>query len=160
MKTKMTQADFETYLEAEVAKLSAGQLLAIPGVHEALSEELNNAVIEAWEKDNPLPSIDDQLSGLVPQWEELIRKLIPTIEDDYRASEDPDDDTPAMCLTIGFTPETREKDCSWGWQTGDNSFTGGAYCHPHWAVVTVGRDSHPGKLAKEVESELADLAGQ
>lgn len=38
-----------------------------------------------------------------------------------------------VTLTVGWTPSTGE----WGYQTGDNSFTGGAYGHPVWAVVYV-----------------------
>lgn len=90
-------------------------------------------------------------------WRLLVERLIPDIGDDYRATDDPDDDVPGMCLTIGFTPETRDKDFSWSYQTGDNSFTGGAYGHPHWAVVYLYRDSKPEDIAGEIADQLAEL---
>lgn len=73
------------------------------------------------------------------------------IGDEYRASEE--DTEPSMCVTLGFTPE----DGSWDFQTGDNSYTGGAYLHPDWAVVSVYRDSNARELAKEVVEQLAQL---
>lgn len=54
-------------------------------------------------------------------------------------------------LTIGWTPG---KD--WGFQTGDNSFTGGAYFHPLWGVDTVTRGCNSRELAKEIISQLMD----
>ena len=78
----------------------------------------------------------------------LAAELIPTIEDDYRASDDPSDDTPAMQLTIGADAD------GWGYQTGDNSFTGGAYCYRDWAVVTLTRDSDPADIAEEIIDDL------
>ncbi len=42
----------------------------------------------------------------------------------------------------------------WDYQTGDNSYTGGAYGLRHWAVITLFKESHCGKLAAEVVNEL------
>jgi len=103
--------------------------------------------------DLPLPD----RANLVP----LIESLLPTIGDEYRASED--DETPGMCLTVGWNDATGR----WGWQTGDNSFTGGAYGYPHWAVVTLPQvdtdeadedlDELTGELADNIREQLADL---
>lgn len=71
-----------------------------------------------------------------------------------------DDNEPGMCLTVGFTPKTEEKDYSWGYQTGDNSYTGGAYSHPHWAVVYLSRDSKPSEIAEEISGQIAELVWQ
>lgn len=38
-------------------------------------------------------------------------------------------------LTIGLTLTEDTVDNSWSYQTGDNSFTGGAYGHPDWIVI-------------------------
>lgn len=73
------------------------------------------------------------------------------IGDDYRA--DPEDESPGMCVTVGWSPDTGR----WDYQTGDNSYTGGAYGHPHWAVVSLYRRSDSRALAREVRSQLADL---
>lgn len=102
-------------------------------------------------------TIEQQLEELIPVWAMLIAGLIPQIDDDFRASDDPDDDTPAMQLTIGFTPATDTTEYSWHYQTGDNSFSGGAYSHPHWSVVTILRDSNPQDVAEEIATQLAEL---
>ena len=87
-----------------------------------------------------------------------IRKLLVAlkadIRDDYRASDDPSDTLPGMMVTIGWTPETG----GWNYQTGDNSFTGGAYGHLVWAVVYLYRSSNCAELADEAIEELAENA--
>jgi hypothetical protein len=82
----------------------------------------------------------------------LFRALKPQIADEYRCSDDPDDTTPGMCVTIGCSP-----DGSWSYQTGDNSFTGGAYGHPDWAVVYLCRRSDSRALAREAIDQIAEL---
>ena len=74
------------------------------------------------------------------------------IDDDFRCSDDPDDDTPGMCVTVGAN-----EDGSWNYQTGDNSFTGGAYGFRHWAVIYLFRDSNCRELAKDAQDQLAEL---
>lgn len=81
----------------------------------------------------------------------LVRDLIPTIEDEYRATDDPEDDTPGMSLTIGA-----DLDGSWGYQTGDNSFAGGAYGFPHWGCAAIYRDSDPRDVARQIVDEIAE----
>jgi hypothetical protein len=90
-------------------------------------------------------------------WTRLAASLIPEIGDDYRASDDPSDDVPGMCLTIGYTPESEDKDESWHYQTGDNSYSGGAYGHPHWAVVSLYRDTVPADVAEEIIDQLSEV---
>jgi len=81
----------------------------------------------------------------------LLKALKADICDDYRCSDDPDDKLPGMCVTIGASV-----DGSWHYQTGDNSFTGGAYGHRHWAVVYLYRRSDSIALAQDALNELAD----
>lgn len=59
-----------------------------------------------------------------------------------------------MQLTIG-TDGT-----AWSYQTGDNSFTGGAYGFQHWAVVWIGEDTKAGELAAEALDQIDDLMAQ
>ena len=66
----------------------------------------------------------------------LLRELKPTIGDEYRASDDSEDNTPGMCVTIGA-----DETGAWSWQTGDNSYTGGAYGMPYWGVISLYRRS-------------------
>lgn len=96
---------------------------------------------------NPLPELSEIRSLLI--------HLKSTIQDDYRSSEfDDEDSRPSMCVTIGADGKGR-----WSYQTGDNSYTGGAYGYPHWAVVTLDRRSNCTSVANEVLDQLADLIG-
>lgn len=80
---------------------------------------------------------------------QLVRAVRADISPEYRAFED--DDCPGIQLTIG----TDGKD--WTYQTGDNSFMGGAYQYPHWAVVAVYRSSNSYHVADEVIQQIDDL---
>lgn len=87
----------------------------------------------------------------VGELERLFKALKPQILDDYRAYEEAE--LPSMQVTVGWDNESG----GWSWQTGDNSFTGGAYCYPHWAVVDLYRRSNSHELALEVREQLAEL---
>ncbi len=60
---------------------------------------------------------------------------------------------PGCDITLGWTPE----DNSWAVQTGDNSLSGMAYGHPHWAVSYLTRRTNSRELAKELISQLKEL---
>jgi len=92
------------------------------------------------------------ISSTRKEWERLLKRLKPTIGDDYRATDDPEDDKPGMCVTFGVTVE-EDRSLSWSYQTGDNSYSGGAYGHPVWAVVYLYRRSNCAELAKEAMDE-------
>ena len=81
---------------------------------------------------------------------ELVRWVKPQICDDYV---DEDDTLPSICLTVGADTATGE----WAFQTGDNSYTGGAYRFRDWAVVIVYRRSNSIELARDIRSQLSDL---
>jgi hypothetical protein len=59
---------------------------------------------------------------------------------------DDDDEVSYLDLTIGLSDAGDE----WSYQTGDNSFSGGAYCFPNWAVISFATDSN-------VDDVVADL---
>jgi hypothetical protein len=82
----------------------------------------------------------------------LVKHVKKHIDNDCRAFED--DDKPGIQLTIGWSAESGE----WSYQTGDNSYTGGAYHYPHWAVVGVYRRSNSVELARDIQSQLFELA--
>jgi hypothetical protein len=130
----------------------------IPGAGKwfASAPEWNDGDSILIERDDFIPGIELQLAGFLPQWQSLVASLIPDIADDYRVSDDPDDDTPGMCLTIGFTPASEDKDASWSYQTGDNSYSGGAYFHGTWAVVSLYRDSNPAHVSGEIADQIAE----
>lgn len=92
-----------------------------------------------------------KLGSFYLQMHALVCELIPDIADDYRAQDsEPGDETPAMTLTIGANYH------GWNYQTGDNSFTGGAYGYREWSVVTLYQDSDAHKVAEEIISNLGD----
>lgn len=93
-------------------------------------------------------------ADLTDQLTVLVQELIPTIADDYRTQDqDRDDQTPAMDLTIGADAS------GWGFQTGDNSYSGGAYGFATWAVTTLYRDSNPRETAEELIGQLVEDEG-
>jgi hypothetical protein len=106
--------------------------------------------------DTETTKVTEPTEAMIADWAELLTGLKPDICDDYRCTDDPDDETPGICVTFGFTPESDKRDASWGYQTGDNSFTGGAYGHPFWGVVHLYRDSDAAELASEAASEIAE----
>jgi hypothetical protein len=65
-----------------------------------------------------------------------------------------DGDCEGMQLTIGTNGD------GWGWQTGDNSFSGGAYSYPHWAVVHIFADTEAVELAKDALDQIDELLAQ
>jgi len=98
-------------------------------------------------------NFDDFWATTKPELVELIKGLIPTIEDDFRVSDDPDDDTPGIQITISCN-----EDCTrWSYQTGDNSYTGSCYGDPYWGIGYIFRDSKPEDVASEL---IADLSNQ
>ena len=56
------------------------------------------------------------------------------------------------CLTVGYSPESQ----SWGYQTGDNSFTGGAYGHPFWGVVWLSQDDDAKNVANDLAEQISE----
>lgn len=50
----MTQDDFSNHLHDIVGKMTAAQILSYGDVYTVLAEELNNEVLAAWEKANPV----------------------------------------------------------------------------------------------------------
>lgn len=91
---------------------------------------------------------------IVNEWAALLRSLKADIADDYRATDDPEDSTPGMLVTFGLDPQTGK----WGYQTGDNSFTGGAYSFPVWGLAYLYRRSNAKETAREAMSDAMEQA--
>ncbi len=88
---------------------------------------------------------------LTMEIERLLIGLKPTIADEYRCSDEAEDMTPGIPVTIGASSFT-----SWSYQTGDNSFTGAAYGHHHWGVICLNRRSNCMELAAEAVDQIAE----
>ena len=58
---------------------------------------------------------------------------------------------------LDLTVSTDAKSRNYGWQTGDNSFTGGAYGYPYWVVVTVYGRSNSRLIAREIVNQWRNL---
>ena len=92
---------------------------------------------------------------IVNQWAKLLRALKADICDDYRCTDDPEDNTPGMLVTFGLSD-----DGSWSYQTGDNSFSGGAYGHACWGLAYLTRRSRSKDLAQDAFNEAAEQMQQ
>ena len=102
-----------------------------------------------WARENeavPRPKLPERA-----RLEDLVVACKGEIGDEYRASEE--DEEPGIQLTVGWDGK---KD--WSFQTGDNSFTGGAYGYQHWAVVSICRDSDARGLADDIIDQLEEVA--
>ena len=90
---------------------------------------------------------EKDLAGLIASY---ISDL-PPYDMDINFDEDRDPES-VLEFTLGYTPE----DGTWGYQTGDNSYTGGAYSHPFWGVTWLTSESDPEETAKELLNEIAE----
>ncbi len=106
-----------------------------------------------------MKTTDKEYKRLEKQVVRLLKALKPDICDDYRASDDPSDNTPGMCVTIGASPQS-DGVLSWSYQTGDNSFTGGAYSHSFWGVGYLYRRSNCKEVASDIVNEIAESISQ
>jgi len=79
----------------------------------------------------------------------LIKSIKPHICDDYK---DENDELPRIDLTCAINDNGE-----WGYQTGDDSYSGAAYFYPHWAVVSIYRRSNSRDLAKEIREQWLEL---
>jgi hypothetical protein len=81
----------------------------------------------------------------------LIRHIKKYIHNDYIAE---GEDKPSIDLTIGVDVKTG----NWDYQTGDNSYTGGAYGYMDWAITRVYRSTNSIDCARELISQIKDVA--
>lgn len=77
-------------------------------------------------------------------------------DDDYDEDDTPEYGYSYIDLTVGIDTEGDDEN-TWGYQTGDNCYTGGAYGHPDWAVVCLSAGSDPAEVVAEIRSELSEL---
>lgn len=92
--------------------------------------------------------------SFVSDFTQLLKLLKSSIEDNFRAYDDCDEDArPSILVTFATDDDLTE----WSYQTGDTSFTGGCYGYPHWASVALERRSNCKALAIDAFEELASL---
>ena len=76
----------------------------------------------------------------------------------YMLASDPDNynnegERRGLQLTVACNDEQTE----WSWQSGDNSYTGGAYSFPHWAVVEIFARDKVSDIVNDIFSQWAEL---
>lgn len=102
---------------------------------------------------NPADFESVRFTGRTPEdLARLVAECMADIRDDYRAPDCGEDDPPSLRLTVA----TDEEGDAFAFQTGDNSFTGGCYGLPHWAVACLSRDDDPDDVAAGLICELED----
>jgi hypothetical protein len=79
---------------------------------------------------------------------QVIRFVKQQIDNECRAHEE--DEIPGILLTVGIS-----EDGSWDYQTGSNEYSGPAYFHPVWVVISVYRNSNCLDLARSVKDEYS-----
>jgi len=86
----------------------------------------------------------------------LLISLKSTIHDDYRAH--PEATLPSIAVTVGakITPDG----IVWGFQTGDNSYTGGAYSFHDWGICDLYRRDNSATLASDIVEQFLELWAQ
>lgn len=106
-----------------------------------------------------------QLKKLLKQLPSLrlsIYKLLVAIKKDQCWEPSPDAEEPYIDFTIGCTFSFTDGEIAWGFRTGDNSFTGGAYGHREWFTTSILRRSSCMDLAtdliSEIDSRICELA--
>lgn len=58
-------------------------------------------------------------------------------------------------ITVATTDGKR-----WAYQTGDNSYTGGAYGMVHWSVQTIYPNTNCYTMAREIVNELREMVAE
>lgn len=91
-----------------------------------------------------LPTIKE-IAALV----RYVKAQVPKDDPDYIADEE---DKPGIDLTIGVDVETGD----WSYQSGDNSYMGGAYGYRDWGVTRVYRSSNSRDVARDLIEQVAE----
>ena len=86
----------------------------------------------------------------------LLISLKGTIDNDCRAHEGAT--VPGIAVTIGA--EITGHCIAWDYQTGDNSYTGGAYGFRHWGICDLHRRDNCSTLAADIVDQFRELWAQ
>lgn len=61
------------------------------------------------------------------------------------------------CLLMQLTVGLNDQGTEWSYQTGDNSFTGGAYSFPIWAVIWITEDDTVDDVFNALMGEIDNI---
>jgi len=88
--------------------------------------------------------------------EEEVAEIVAEAIDYVRSNAEEDDGLDLTIATNGGIIEGIG--CAdWGFQTGDNSYTGSCYRYRYWAVTSIFRDTNPLETARELIEQLDEL---
>jgi len=105
---------------------------------------------------NPAPlcaevyaDIKSFIFGNIDNWRDTATEIESEALNDYPDTQE--------YIGLGLTIACSENGNSWNFQTGDNSYTGGVYGLPHWAVTSIQPDSDPLEVYEDVIDQLEEL---
>ena len=96
--------------------------------------------------------IKNFIFGNIDQWRDTAKEI-----ESEAIAYDPDNQE---YLGLDLTIAASETGDDWNFQTGDNSYTGGAYGLPNWAVTSIQPDSDPLEVYDDVIDQLEELMSQ
>ena len=83
------------------------------------------------------------------------------IEEDESCEQDDNDDPDIENANYNTITVGMDKDGNWGWQSGDNSYSGGAYGYRHWGVADyITKDSDINEHVQNIIGQLEDCLSQ
>lgn len=112
---------------------------------EPVTMMVDGAVAKEYRPPVKLPTIKD-VAALVRH----VKAQVPREDPDYIAD---GDDKPGIDLTIGVDTVSGD----WSYQTGDNSYTGGAYGYRDWGVTRVYRATNSRECARDLIAQIDEL---
>lgn len=92
-------------------------------------------------------------------FKEDLETIVNKIVTEYVKYYKDDKDVEYIQLTVGTNGDLCEVTGSveYGYQTGDNSYTGGAYGYSHWGVVEIDDESDTEEVADSLIEQLSEL---
>ena len=91
-------------------------------------------------------------------FKEDLETIVTQIVTEYKQYYKEDKDVEYIQLTVGTNGDLCEVSGStlYGYQTGDNSYTGGAYGYRHWGVAEINDESDPEEVVEDICEQLAE----
>ena len=93
-----------------------------------------------------------------PSFKEDLVKIIESIATEYEKYYKDDEEIEYLQLTVGTNGDVCEVSGSlqYGYQTGDNSYTGGAYGFRTWGLGFIDDETDPDEQADEIIEQLSE----
>jgi hypothetical protein len=112
---------------------------------ETVTMMVDGEIVKEYRPPVKLPTIKE-IAALVRH----VKAQVPQSDPDYIAE---GDDKPGIDLTIGVDTVSGD----WSYQTGDNSYTGGAYGYRDWGVTRVYRATNSRDCARDLIAQIDEL---